>query len=71
VPYGIFASGGLCLTALLPPAASVPPLDHVRVRPGAILPPDGGFFMPYGIFASGGCFALRRPAFRRLVPAKP
>ena len=23
-------------------------------RPGAILPPDGGFLVPYGTFASGG-----------------
>ena len=40
----------LCLAALSPSATSVPPLDHVRVRPGAILLPYGNFFMPPAVF---------------------
>jgi len=45
VPCGTFASGGVS-----PSATSVPPLDHVRVRPGAILLPYGNFFMPPAVF---------------------
>jgi len=65
-----FASGGLCLAALLPPAVCA--LRHFCLRR----------FVPYGTFASGGLcltaflppavcalrhFCLRRQAFRRLI----
>jgi len=51
----------ICLSAtFMPPAASVPPLDHVRVRPGAILLPFGNFY------ASGGFLQLENNPVNKL-----